>query len=875
MSLMSVLGTFFIGPLKLIFEGIFQTAAELGCSPGLSIVFLSLAMNFLVLPLYKRADRMQMQARDTEAALAEGIAHIKKTFTGSERVMMLQTYYRQNDYSPLNALKGSVSLFLEIPFFIAAYQFLSGLESLKGVSFGHLHDLGAPDGLLTVFGVTLNLLPILMTLINFLSSAVYLKGFPLKTKLQLYAMALFFLVFLYSSPSGLLFYWTLNNVFSLVKNIVYKVSALVKKARAGRWQPPEKEMKTAPDRKLFFAAVLFLTVLTGLLIPCNFIAASPQEFVYRELFFHPLWYVVSAFCYAAGTFLLWIGVFYWLSSDRGKVIFERVLCCLCIVCAADYLFFGTGLGILSSVLRYEGGVQFSAAESIINVIVVVLTVLLMLFAVYKKAGLVKILLPAACAAAVVMSAVNIFTIAGSVSGVSRAPERQGPHFELSRTGKNVVVLFLDREMAEYMPFMLQEKPELKQLFDGFTWYSNTISFGGHTNFAAPALMGGYEYTPVELNRRSSESLMEKHNEALKVMPALFYNNHFKVTVCDAPYANYMWIPDLSIYDDYPEMNTYITKGFFGDTTNKQAVIQRNLRNFFCFSLMKIIPVDLQPLLYDSGYYLQAGSNSNGVIQTWINRSEARGISQAFMDSFEVLENLDYMTDITDSSENTFLFLYSDAPHDPMLLKEPEYVPSEIVDNRRYDAENNTRFTAGGRTIRVNTAEKMAHYQCNLASLLRIGDWLDHLRSEGVYDNTRIIIVSDHGFYLFQTSELTFKRTGRSIDGTNYYPMLLVKDFGASGFTVSDEFMTNADVPALAVQGVIKDPVNPFTGKTINSDEKTAHSQFIITSTDWGVDSNNGNTFKPSGWVAVRDDIWDRDNWVFIDNNIVLTEHELP
>ena len=109
MSLMSVLGTFFIGPLKLIFEGIFQTAAELGCSPGLSIVFLSLAMNFLVLPLYKRADRMQMQARDTEAALAEGIAHIKKTFTGSERVMMLQTYYRQNDYSPLNALMKTMS----------------------------------------------------------------------------------------------------------------------------------------------------------------------------------------------------------------------------------------------------------------------------------------------------------------------------------------------------------------------------------------------------------------------------------------------------------------------------------------------------------------------------------------------------------------------------------------------------------------------------------------------------------------------------------------------------------------------------------------------------------------------------------------------
>ena len=36
-------------------------------------------------------------------------------------------------------------------------------------------------------------------------------------------MALFFLVFLYTSPSGLVFYWTLNNVFSLGKTIYYKL----------------------------------------------------------------------------------------------------------------------------------------------------------------------------------------------------------------------------------------------------------------------------------------------------------------------------------------------------------------------------------------------------------------------------------------------------------------------------------------------------------------------------------------------------------------------------------------------------------------------------------------------------------------------------
>lgn len=101
-------------------------------------------MNFLVLPLYRRADAMQEEERETELRLHKGVAHIKKTFRGDERMMMLQTYYRQNNYKPTYVLKGATSLFLEIPFFIAAYAFLSNLELLHGVSFGPIRDLGAP-----------------------------------------------------------------------------------------------------------------------------------------------------------------------------------------------------------------------------------------------------------------------------------------------------------------------------------------------------------------------------------------------------------------------------------------------------------------------------------------------------------------------------------------------------------------------------------------------------------------------------------------------------------------------------------------------------------------------------------------------------------
>ena len=54
-----------------------------------------------------------------------------------------------------------------------------------------------------------------------------------------------------------------------------------------------------------------------------------------------------------------------------------------------------------------------------------------------------------------------------------------------------------------------------------------------------------------------KKLMNKHNEAIKVLPVLFSQNGYEVTVCDAPYANYKWIPDLSIYDDYPDIEDII------------------------------------------------------------------------------------------------------------------------------------------------------------------------------------------------------------------------------------------------------------------------------------------------------------------------------
>ena len=219
----SILYNIFISPIELIVEIVFELMYRLvgarETNEGIAVIGVSIAISLLTLPLYKRADAVQQKQRDIQNSMAHWINHIKKTFKGDERFMMLQAYYRENHYSPLSALNGSISLLLEIPFFIAAYHFLSNLSVLSGSTFLLISDLGQPDNLIKIGSFSINVLPVLMTLINCISAAIYLKGFPLKDKIQTYGMALIFLVLLYNSPSGLVIYWTCNNIFSLIKNI--------------------------------------------------------------------------------------------------------------------------------------------------------------------------------------------------------------------------------------------------------------------------------------------------------------------------------------------------------------------------------------------------------------------------------------------------------------------------------------------------------------------------------------------------------------------------------------------------------------------------------------------------------------------------------
>ncbi len=916
MTFWDILDTLLFRPLQLLFETIYVIANRVIGNPGLSIVVLSLLINLLVLPLYKRADAIQEEERNIQRRLEKGVAHIKKTFRGDERMMMLQTYYRQNNYKPVYVLRSAISLLLQIPFFIAAYRFLSGLQMLNGVSFGPIADLGAPDGMLKVAGISVNVLPVVMTAVNIVSCVIFTKGQPLKSKIQLYAMAVFFLVFLYTSPSGLVFYWTLNNIFSLVKTIFYKLKnpkriLAILSSAAGIFlfiyglffgktvtlirtvffvgcgllmQAPlvyillrnricfkTRGNDRIGNKKTFLAGGIFLSVLTGILIPSAVIGASPQEFVDITYFYHPMWFVASAFCLAFGIFVIWMGVFYWLAKPSVRYYFDQLMWILSGVAIVNYMFFGKGLGILSPSLKYENGLAFAMKQQILNLLIVLAVAAVFYWVCRRWKKRVSEILVIGILATVILSTVNIVRINASVkegfdSAAAGSDEQSA--FTLSKTGKNVIVLMLDRGMGEYIPYIFNEKPELKEQFSGFVYYSNTVSFGAYTNFGVPAVFGGYEYTPMEMNKRDDELLVSKHNEALKVMPVLFAQNGYDVTVCNPSYANYQWIPDLSIYDEYPEIKRRHNAGIASDSFIAERWVQSNTRNFFCYGILKSSPLCVQKIIYNGGAYNRAEDEIKYSEQVRNDAHTSTGLNASFMKQYNELANLSKAFAVTDDDTNTFLIMTNDITHEPMMLQEPNYQPSQYVDNTEYDKKNGERFTLDGRTLKMETGQQVIHYHSNMAAMIQLGKLFDYMRENGVYDNTRIILVSDHGRGLEHFDDFL------SEDGEDlsfFYPLLMVKDFESEGFTVSDTFMTNGDVPTLAAEGIIDDPRNPFTGKALDSSQKDAPVQYIFSSHKWNVSNNNGNTYLPGKWYSVHDDMRNRDNWEIVSDDSIMPE----
>jgi len=197
---------------------------------GLAVMALSVAVNILMTPLSRIAERFQQQVNETEARLAPELQRIKKNHKGEEQSAKILALYKTERVHPLYSLKSLMGVAVVIPVFIGAFDMLAENIHLLNTGFLWISDLSRPDDLfrlpftLPFFGNELNLLPFLMTGLSLVASALH-NPLALNAELRkkqvrnMILLAVAFFVLFYTFPAGMVLYWTTNNLISVIKSL--------------------------------------------------------------------------------------------------------------------------------------------------------------------------------------------------------------------------------------------------------------------------------------------------------------------------------------------------------------------------------------------------------------------------------------------------------------------------------------------------------------------------------------------------------------------------------------------------------------------------------------------------------------------------------
>ena len=966
MILFDILYNITIYPIEFIIEIVFYLFNNVFKSGyATSLFFLSLIINFISLPLYNIAESWKAKERAIQEKMKPMIDNIKAVYKGDQIYLLIRTCQRINGYKTIYAFRGTLGLLIQIPFFLAAYNFIHNLSGLQLGSFLFIKDFSKPDAAINIGNITINILPFVMTLFSLLSGLVYSKKLKFKESLPLYIVSLIFLILLYNSPSGLVFYWTLNCLFSLIKNIfieykLYKVFVvnknkilrgyniffviltiifilllslgnIEKKGYLSDFSFERfEEENISYHFKLFYYSKIFkhndiyrvkvdtnklnndsiidikfddngspygniilkdyienigkievyyklfikkyiiniliilfilfilfnsykyvlkiisnnfvekrnllivssclvISVLSGLFISSSLIGNSPTEFK------NPFDLIINDFSMSLGLFLFYPLFIYVLFSEKIKNYLTLLLIFLAsFVLVNTFIMKGNYININADfVFDNTDLLKASFKEILLTIIltVILISIIILILKNNKAIFLINIY----SIVLLVLISISIFDISKIIKEHNKLKNIQVDNkssdikiFNMSKTGENIFVFVLDRAINSYWLDAFERFTNYKKDFDGFIFYPNNVSFSDFTATAA-SLYGGYDYLPYEISTNGSYDIKRQHNNALLTIPKSLQKYNYKNFIVNPPYVNFsslLW-RDLGIYSN---MNaTHIDKNItkyalyktFGITEMDNMIYKKLIR----FSIFKMIPMFLRYNFYDDG--------------KWFIDKNKYSVSHS-MQEYALLSSITNFISI-ECEGNYYNTYHNNITHLPNEFND-DFYPSS-ADNLK---DENYKYYEDIFTDR--------NYYANVASIKLLIDFIKFLKENNIYDNTKIIVVADHGVYVNYGH--FFGNYGLKI---GFNPLLAFKDLYTQGnIKIDSNFMTIADAPFLATKH-IPNIKNPFNNKLITNDYKT-NGAYMIDLVSWKVDDQFSNAYNFNKYYYVKDNIFDINNW---------------
>lgn len=190
---------------------------------GWAIVLLTLLVRLVLFPLSYKGILSMQKLKD----IAPKMKEIQARYKGDPQKMQMQMMelYKKHGANPLG---GCLPLLLQIPVFFAIYRVLYNAIELKNSEWIFwISDLSAIDPYFV--------LPVLMGVTMYLSQILTPSNFTDPMQEKIFRMLpWFFMIFfiIFPFPAGLVLYWTINNIFSIIQQLVINKVLERKKALA-------------------------------------------------------------------------------------------------------------------------------------------------------------------------------------------------------------------------------------------------------------------------------------------------------------------------------------------------------------------------------------------------------------------------------------------------------------------------------------------------------------------------------------------------------------------------------------------------------------------------------------------------------------------
>jgi YidC/Oxa1 family membrane protein insertase len=202
---------------------------------GVAIILLTVLIKLAFYPLSAASYKSMAQMRK----LAPRLQHLKERY-GDDRQKLHEQMMKIYQEEKINPLGGCLPIVVQIPVFIALYWVLMGAVELRQAPFAlWITDLSAPDtlfGVMPYINMPIGLLPIVMAITMFIQQKLSpTPPDPVQAKVMMF-MPIAFSVFFFFFPSGLVLYWLVNNVLSILQQ--WRINKVIE--RAGNAKPATK-----------------------------------------------------------------------------------------------------------------------------------------------------------------------------------------------------------------------------------------------------------------------------------------------------------------------------------------------------------------------------------------------------------------------------------------------------------------------------------------------------------------------------------------------------------------------------------------------------------------------------------------------------------